>query len=580
MPPSFFVWGDSVMPPNLSTTTLELLQNPYAFTQTRLLSPEDFIREAGKRGVRLDREQLELLHRRRVLQPFYKVHSRPVTDPVPSRSPSGFYDSALREVRFALAQGHLSDPACRPFTPWPGPQARTSLWYSYNQLLVLRPIPYVLAQMQAHPTEDRPVLRLTPLEPQTKEVFARERSLAFLVEALTTKYRPRVVRAVQLGAGNDAQDLIRLINSDEDPPGLGQIELSSDALVEQADRLLFAAESFDPLGPWSRVVRMADSRRWEDLRYDALLAHDYRIAAELLFRHVEHQAHLGATDPPDEPPTGLIHPRQQRLRIDDRERAETVMRFGISDRPALVLAVEGHAEYEIAPRVLDMLGYDPSASRITIVNLEGIKGDLRLLARSVAVPRLDSDGDRYSRLFSPLTSLMVVVDPEPPFESSEGVEAKKNQMIDSVWNSLPPALQSDARRRELAQLLHVHCWPQEFEFAHWTDSELAEALQDISQDAAGIPLEELASHIGRHRDASDAIRKIWAKWRRPPSKPELARVLWPVLERRIQEAPAPEEIPIVHVIQQAISIVHRTQRVNAMAPPDTPPQQSPTFPNP
>ena len=82
------------------------------------------------------------------------------------------------------------------------------------------------------------------------------------------------------------------------------------------------------------------------------------------------------------------------------------MRFGISDRPALVLAVEGHAEYEIAPRVLDMLGYDPAASRIEVVNLEGINGDVKLLARAVAVPRLDTDGDRYSILFSPLTSLM------------------------------------------------------------------------------------------------------------------------------------------------------------------------------
>ena len=210
---------------------------------------------------------------------------------------------------------------------------------------------------------------------------------------------------------------------------------------------------------------MADPNRWKDLRYDALIAHDYRIAAELLLRYVEHQAHLGITDPPDDPPTGIVHPRRQRLRVDDRERAETVMRFGLSDRPALVLAVEGHAEYEIAPRVLDMLGYDPVASRIEVVNMEGINGDVRLLARALAVPRLNTDGERYSSLFSPLTSLMVVVDPEPPYESPDSVEAKKNEMIDSVLHSLPPSLRSDAMRDDLASILHVRNWPAEFEFA-------------------------------------------------------------------------------------------------------------------
>ena len=93
-----------------------------------------------------------------------------------------------------------------------------------------------------------------------------------------------------------------------------------------------------------------------------------------------------------------------------------------------------------------MLGYDPLASRIAIVNLESIKGDVKLLARAVAVTtRLDTDGD----LFSPLTSLMVVVDPEPPYESQDSVEAKKNAMIDSVLDSLSPPLRSDAMRNDL-----------------------------------------------------------------------------------------------------------------------------------
>ena len=200
---SYFVLGDSVMPPVASTTTLALLQDPYAFTQTSLLSPENFIKEAKRRGVRLDRGQLELLHRRRVLQPFYGVHSRPVTDPGLMCAPSGFTSSALSEVRFALTEGRLSDPAHRRFEPWPSPRKRPSLWYSHSQLLALRPISSMQTQMQPRPTADRPVLHLEPLDTRTKDVFEHERSLAYLVEALATKYRPGVVRSIQLVSGGD-----------------------------------------------------------------------------------------------------------------------------------------------------------------------------------------------------------------------------------------------------------------------------------------------------------------------------------------------------------------------------------------
>ncbi len=561
-----------MLPPDLPTTTLALLQDRYAFTQAKLLSPQGFIGEAKKRGVSLDREQLELLHRRRVLQPFYRVHSRPVADPDPSCPSSGHIDSALQEVRFALAEGHLSDPANRRFTPWPSPMTHPPLWYSSHQLLVLRPIRNLLAQMQAHPTPDRLGWHLAPLDARTREVFARQRSLAFLVESLAAKYRPRVVGSVKLAAGGDNEDLFRFIDSNVNPPGLRNIELPSDELVGQADDLLMSAHSFDPLGDWSQVVRIADPRHWTDLRYDALIAHDYRIAAEIILRYVEDQARQGKADPLDEPPAWLFHPRQERLRTTDRERAETVMRFGISDRPALVLAVEGHAEYEIAPRVLDMLGNDPLASRIVIVNMEGIQADVKLLARAVAVPRLDSDGDSYSRLLSPLTHLMVVVDPETPYERPDSVEAKKNEVIESVLNSLAPPHQVDSMRNDLAQILHIRRWPAEFEFAHWTDSELADALRNISPYAENLPRGELENRISQHRAGGDTFKSVWANWRSQPSKTRLARELWPSLERRIREPSASDQIPIVQVIQEAISIVHQTKRVTGMAPRGTPPQ--------
>ena len=546
------------MPADLSTTTLALLQDPYAFTQTRLLSPESFAREAKKRGVSLDRGQLELLHRRRVLQPFYEVHSRPVTEPRQSRLPAGVFDSALQEIHFALAAGRLSDPALRRYSPWTPSRSHRSHWYSYHQLLTLRSLRYLQAKMQARQTADKLVWDLSPLNARDRGQFASERSLAFLIEALASKYRPRVVKSIRLSPGADEEEWSRFVGSNEQLPRMLEISLSSHEYVRQADRLLADAGSFDPLGAWSQVVRVADPRRWEDLRYDALVAHDYRVAAECLLRYAEEQARLGLADPPDAPPTSLIHPRPQRLRVDARDRAETIMRFGISDRPTLVLAVEGHAEYEIAPRVLKMMGHDPPASRIVIVNLESIKGNVKLLARAVSVPQLVTDRHGYACLLSPLTSLMVAVDPESSYASPESEETVKASMIDSVLRSLPPPLRSDGMQDDLAQILCVRRWPAEFEFAHWNDSELAEALQKISRIAADLPPGELRRRISEARSAGGTIKSVWANWRPQPSKVRLAQTLWPALERRIWDTSTPDDIPIVRVIREAISMAHRT----------------------
>ena len=568
---SYSFAGPSALPADLPVSTLALLRDPFAFTQTRLLSPDAFTREAKKRGVRLHRGELEILHRRRVLQPFFVVHSRPVADPGPSPAPADYFDSAVDGIRLAFAEGRLSDPALRRFAPWPRSSSRRSLWYSHHQLLLLRHIPQLQAHMQAHREAGQLVWHLAPLDAHTRAMCASGRALAFLIEALASKYRSRVVGSLRLGGLGTEQDLLRFINSDEDVPGLQGIDLPSEVFVDQADRLLAEAHGFDPLGDWSEVVRIADQRRWGDLRFDALVAHEYRIAAEMLLRFVEDHARRGLADPLDVPRPQFFHPRQQRLRVDDRERAKTVMRFGTSDRPSLVLAVEGDTEYEIVPRVLDMMGYDPLASRISVVNMKSVNSDVTFLARAVAVPQLGPAGDRYADLLSPLTSLMVVVDPEGPYKNHEGAEAEKGKMVESVLSSLPAPLRTDAMRDDLALILHIRRWSEEFEFAHWTDRELAIALQSISQHAENLPLDDLTCRISKHRDTGDTLRSVWTNWRpRSPSKVDLPRALWPSLEDRIRTSPIAEEIPIVGVIREAIEMMHEVDRVNAMAPHRTP----------
>ena len=570
MPLEYHVPIGSVFPARLATSTLELLRHPFAFTQTDLLSPHQFIKGAKKRGVTLDLPELELLHKRRVLQPFYEVHSQPVGRPFEADLPAKLRSTAVTEVLVALAEGRLSDPAERRYLRWPGQRSRRSLWFSHHQLPVVRYLPYLLTQMERYnksqPAADIVECSLGPLDKLIRVSFARQRSLAIVLEALTPRYLPRVVGVLRSVDGNDLDELVDFANADDLLPSTGAFGVPVESFVQQADRLLATARQFDPLGTWSRVTRIADPRRWDELRYDALVAQEYRIAAEVLLQFVEDQAQRGRTEPLSTLSGTWRQPQHDRLRVDSRERGKTVMDFKLNNRPSLVLAVEGETEYEIVRRVLGMAGVDHLSSRIAVVNLKGVRGDVNLLARAVAVPHVDLDGDHGALLLSPLTSLMVVADPEDKYKTLEARESVHAGMIKSVVESLPTSLQTAPMRADLEHLLHVRCWPAEFEFAHWSNSEIARALREISADAAAKSCEELCRNVERHRAADDKLKSVWSNWRTKPSKVKLAERLWPDLERRILNSPNPSQIPIVGVVQEAIEITHRITPVRMLAP--------------
>jgi hypothetical protein len=64
---------------------LRLLDVPHVFTQTGLLDVEEFRTAARERGLRLKHAKLELLHRRRLLVPLMRIHSRTVEGLTPIR---------------------------------------------------------------------------------------------------------------------------------------------------------------------------------------------------------------------------------------------------------------------------------------------------------------------------------------------------------------------------------------------------------------------------------------------------------------------------------------------------------------
>ena len=138
MPVDYPSGGPGRLPADFQASTLQLLDQQFAFSQTGLLTASQFLDEARKRGVRLNRSELEQLHRRRILVPLYRIHVRPVSEPkvgAPSQQTAG----TAWEIYSARSRGCLSDPARRRYTVWPRRTRRTAgVYYSRFQLLALR----------------------------------------------------------------------------------------------------------------------------------------------------------------------------------------------------------------------------------------------------------------------------------------------------------------------------------------------------------------------------------------------------------------------------------------------------------
>jgi hypothetical protein len=542
------MFPESLFPTLPVRDTLDLLAMPWAFSQTSLLTAAEFEREAKRRGVTLWNGQLEQLHRRKLLVPFFRVADRPVAQPI--EFVRGHAAALSSTMLYAASTGRLVDPLHRPFRRWPR-DGRHRFLYSEFQLLVARELGALASVYRGRRVDDDIAWDLPAPEVRLVDAMGRARDLAVILELLAPRYRPRIMSVIR--APNDAlNEFIREI----DPLARWSPIISDpDLLQRQGEMLIFEANSFDPLGKWMRVARIGRSRRWDELRFDGLLAQEFRIAAEHFLLLREDLVEVGAASAL--PPVSKTYheARHDRLVVDARERAETVLDFNLGDNPAAVLALEGTSEMEIAPLLLSAMGFDERLGLVQLVNLKSVDGDVRLLARAVAVPQIDPDGYRGARVLRRLTGLVVAVDQEKQYVSDKACERVRQSIVDEIFTSLPKSVRTPTMRSQLEHLVIVRAWGPErtFEFAHFSDAELARAIRRLAGKAAP-PYADLVKIVARHRAGDRDVEKIWKNWAVKPGKPQLAQALWPVLHKRVLNPRLRATVPIARAFEEAIEL--------------------------
>lgn len=563
-------------------TAIDLVALPYTFTQQRPLLANAFLSAARERGVSMVEQQLEALHRARILVPLLRVRrdGRAIASATRARHPhvyqfAHWQPTAREDLREALDEARLFDPAAESFI------ARRRLkrtigeltydssvyLYSPHQLIALPLIRDVLPHL-GWSRHGRVVGLSTGIDAfwrtQWRQRARRLREIVIAVSALEPAYYSRVIGRLSLPARDDFEPFERWRRARRLGSALRWLGVSSAWIKDAAAALLADADRFDPLGDWLEVVAEAEPEKWKRLRGQARSAMDLRIAAEVLLLYYDDLVAAGRTKPLPEPPPRTAGPFDGRLKRQ-RPLDALLTDFGLSPHPRLVLVVEGPTERLLFPRVMRQVGLRTDDDFISIQDAEGVETDLGpLLAYAVAPRVVEEEGARYLKLLRPPTRILIVLDPEGTFSTKEQRAERREKWVKRLMRTLPKERRTNVFREQIENLVEVITWRRNtdsFEFAHFTDLQLATAIDVLDRRQRKPSLAKLRELVTEARHERRNIDTLM----HGVSKVDLADELWPVLERRIEralEAKTERQIPIVRVIDRAVELAHEFPRRN------------------
>jgi hypothetical protein len=524
-----------------SRSSLDLLTLRYPFSQVKLLTPENFAKEAERRysyamrdRLHVDTAILEEVHRHGILVPLFRVDmdaGEPERHIDISESLTALHvtDAIPSELSRAADEGRLHDPEDEPFAAWP--TVADGYLYSQHQLLGLDAAEYfVEALAPERQGDERIAWHLDDADLPTDLQLASLRSwrsLAITLTALDSYYWPQITHLLYHNLAIWREAWVEF----DAAAMLSWLGLSLESIVDQAVELRAMASMRDDSGDFYDLVRRASAKAWNSLRGDALSAMDHRIAADILDRY--------ADDVQPGRPTYTPGLSQQGLRDRPRSLDWALTRLRLSPFPALVLAVEGATEYLLVPRVMELLGIRRDKNFIQLVDFGGTRQNLKLLARYAAEPIIGQDYGTWVALDRPLTRFLILTDAENNYETAEKRRYQRKLLLDSLTVNVPSDLRHDLytdRKRD--RVVEIKTWGKlPFEFAHFTDEQLADAVSYIvrAPHPGGRP--GLINDIHAQRvSLSPDIEALRWPGRGPLRKTDLANTMWSLLEKRIKRA--------------------------------------------
>ena len=527
--------------------TIEAVRFPWAFSQRSPLSTQEFCRAAEARGVDLDEGSLRELYRHGLLIPFVEVRNRRVDSATPPLAPVGeplARGSRLADLQRCRDLGRLIDPGESAFRPKLRFERRASdslrwwngLLYSHDQLLGLQLVRRHVEARRLFRRGDRIVVRMHTPDRCVVERAASLRRLAALLVVLEARYLPKLDPEWVHVTNADLDDWDEFRRSFEPIKVLHSSGWTHEEVRSSAENLLFTAHRHDVLGKWTDLIKRSPRRTWEELKGEPRVAMDHRVAAEILMLFHADLAEHGACQPIEPPPSLFWGPLNERLGARIGSLDESLSRLGVSPHPRVVLVIEGETERLMVERLMDVLDLRADSEVMRVLVLGGVTHDLTKLAAFAAAPLLgDRSGDDWE-MIRPPTRLVIAVDPDQGFRTEDQVRRQRRIILDEIA-AVVRAQGADPDRDDLASLVQIRTWEGgTFEFAHFTDTELAEALRSVSPTCNGLTDARLLEVLSSIRAKRGKIDTLVGAWKPAVSKIELARALLPTIERNTRAA--------------------------------------------
>ena len=582
---------------------LDLADQAWAFSQRSLLDRDTFIKHCEQRGLQLDtaftgRDKLEALHRAGVLVPLFRIDRLPAARAIAKQDHMPLCQAFDWVGIFPLAghrsAGTLHDPAREEYLPWSRYQRRfpegyhwtSTFLYSPYQLLLIpllqRIERYFRCTVKRNPRRCWWRLALPEYEQQrvTREVQDLQ-GLLVALSLLEARYYPSIPNTGR----SHLQDAFELIAQDGNltqtyqsfcerfNPGdeLARLDWVPECCILEARKLLALAERIDPLAKWQDLIRLCHWDKISTLRGAALTAYDVRTAAEILLRCYEDLAGRELAVPLHESPSMSNAIKRDRLNTDGSDVDSVLMEYGLSPHPSLVIVVEGETEQFLVPRVMRFLGLNPDGPEVRVFLYGSVDANDHLLVRYVSSPEIGLPlralgGDMILPFTRPPTRLLRLTDPEGRLMKTAAEREKwRSRLLGQILKELPEVYQTPEIRSQLEEHVQVECWDETypFEFAHFTDEEIASVL-DVEPEEVRF----FREHEKRNLDLAwlwaNVTRKTGVKpVGRITSKVVLAGALWPTLEakmRRAIDTHNVDDVPVLRICLRAAEIVDHTHR--------------------
>ena len=195
--------------------------------------------------------------------------------------------------------------------------------------------------------------------------------------------------------------------------------------------------------------------------------------------------------------------------------------------------------------------------------MNGVDKKLHLLATASVAPLLGQRRSDGYELVRPPCHLIVAVDPEGQYRTEKQTERMRKALVATI-SEVVRAQGPDADLQRLDSFVQIRRWSEHcFEFAHFSDDELFDAITSVHTRPAARPSDiALRASITEVRARGRDLKDVWRDWSFKPAKPDLAEALWPALRAKIDDGlDGAGAMPhVAEVVREAYSLAQRFSR--------------------